>query len=204
MNTIAKVAKKVIRPSETEILPGRNIMEGTVILHETLHELHTKKQDGITSKIDYEKAYDKVKWEFLQQALRMKGFCDTWRKWIEAFTEGRNVGIKVNEQLGSYFQTRKGLRQGDPLSPILFHIVVGVLAIIIERAKEDGQVNGVVPHLVEGGLSILQYADDTVIFMDHDIDKAKNMKLLLYVFEQLSGFKIYFHKSEIFCFGQAK
>ena len=64
-----------------------------------------------------------------------------------------------------------------------------MLAIIIARAKEDGQVNGVVPHLVEEGLSILQYADDTIIFLDHDIDKAKNIKLLLCVFEQLSGLK---------------
>ena len=58
-----------------------------------------------------------------------------------------------------------------------------MLAIIIARAKEDGQVKGVVPHLVEEGLSILQYADDTIIFLDHDIDKARNMKLLLCLFE---------------------
>lgn len=61
-----------------------------------------------------------------------------------------------------------------------------------------------VPHLVEDGLSILQYADDTVIFMDHDIEQAKNMKILLCMFEQLSGLKINFHKSEIFCFGRAR
>ena len=64
---------------------------------------------------------------------------------------------------------------------------------------------GIVPHLVDGGLSILQYADDTILFMDHDIEKATNMKMLLCAFEQLSaGLKINFHKSEIFCFGQAK
>jgi hypothetical protein len=58
--------------------------------------------------------------------------------------------------------------------------------------------------LVDDGLSILQYVDDTILFMEHDLEKAKNMKLLLSVFEQLSGLKINFHKSEIFCFGQAK
>ena len=76
-----------------------------------------------------------------------------------------------------------------------------MLAIIIARAKEDGQGKGVVPHLVEEGLSILQYAYDTIIFLDHDSDKAKNIKLLLCNFEQLSGLKINFYKSEIFCFG---
>jgi ABC-type proline/glycine betaine transport system ATPase subunit len=57
-----------------------------------------------------------------------------------------------------------------------------MLDILIARAKEDGQVDGLIPHLVEGGVSILQYADDTIIFMEHDLDKALNMKLILCIF----------------------
>ena len=60
-NSLSTIAQKIIRPTHTAFLPGRNIMEGAVILHETLHELHTKKQDGVIFKIDFEKAYDKVK-----------------------------------------------------------------------------------------------------------------------------------------------
>jgi hypothetical protein len=48
-----------------------------------------------------------------------------------------------------------------------------MLAIMIERAKTDGMFEGVIPHLVDGGLSILQYADDTILFMEHDLDNAK-------------------------------
>ena len=51
-----------------------------------------------------------------------------------------------------------------------------MLAVMIERAKFAGQFEGVVPHLVDGVLSILQYADDTIIFMDHDLEKATNLK----------------------------
>ena len=90
------------------------------------------------------------------------------------------------------------------MSPILFNIMVDMLSILIKRAKNDGQIKGVIPHLLEDGLSILEYADDTIIFMDHDLEQAKNMKLLLSVFEQLFGLKINFHKSEIFCYGEAK
>jgi hypothetical protein len=81
---------------------------------------------------------------------------------------------------------------------------VDMLAIIMARAKEDDQVKGVVPNLIDGGLYILQYAVDTIIFMDHDIEHAKNLKLLLCAFEQLSGLKISFHESEIFFFGDAR
>jgi hypothetical protein len=64
-----RVANKVVQPSQTAFMPGHNIMEGVLILHETLHELHTKKRNGVVLKIDFEKAYDKVKWSFLQQTL---------------------------------------------------------------------------------------------------------------------------------------
>jgi len=60
-------------------------------------------------KIDFEKAYDKIKWSFLQQTLRLKVFSQKWCQWVQRFTEGGNVNIKVNGQLGSYFQTKKAL-----------------------------------------------------------------------------------------------
>jgi hypothetical protein len=94
-----------------------------------------------------------------------------------------SVGIKVNDDVEQYFQTRKGLRQGDPLSPLLFNLVAAMLALLISRAKEEGQIAGLVPHLVEGGLSILQYTDKTILLIDHNIEQVKNMKLLLCVFE---------------------
>jgi len=73
-NRLNTIAQKIIRPSQTTFLPGRNIMEGAVVLHETIHEMHTKKLDGIIFKKDFEKAYDKVDWKFLHQTLRIKGF----------------------------------------------------------------------------------------------------------------------------------
>jgi hypothetical protein len=79
-----------------------------------------------------------------------------------------------------------------------------MLVVLIKRAKTDGQIEGVIPHLVDDGLSILQYADAMILFMEHDLEKARNMKLLLSAFEELSDVKINFHKSEIFCFRQAK
>ena len=125
------VADHVVKPIQTAFMQGRNILDGVVILHETVHELHQNKLNGVIFKIDFEKAYDKVNWEFLQQTLRMKGFSKKWCTLIRNFVSGGSVAIKVNNDTGRYFQTKKGLRQGDPLSPILFNIVADMLAIMM-------------------------------------------------------------------------
>ncbi|WVZ89203.1 hypothetical protein U9M48_035635, partial [Paspalum notatum var. saurae] len=142
------------------------------------------------NRLVFEKAYDKVRWPFLLQTLRMKGFSSKWISWIKTFISSDSVAVNVNDDVGHYFQTKKGLQQADPLSPLLFNIMVDMLKVFISRAKLDEQLEGVIPHLVDGGLSTLQYADDTILFMDHDLVKPHNMKLLLSVFEQASGLKI--------------
>src|SRR3954462_6872904 len=176
------VADHVVKPTQTAFMQGRNILDGVVVLHETVHEMHTKKLNGVIFKIDFEKAYDNVKWSFLQQTLRMKGFSEEWCALIHSCVSGGSVVVNVNDEIGHFFQTKKGLRQGDHLSLILFNIVADMLAIMIERAKLDDQIEGVVPHLVDGGLSILQYAGDTILFMKHNLDKAVNLKLILSAF----------------------
>jgi hypothetical protein len=108
----------------------------------------------------------------------MKGFSPEWRALINYFVSGGSVSVKFNDDMGHYFQTREGLRQGDPLSPLLFIIMADMLAIMIERAKMDCQIEGVIPHLVDGVLSILKYADDTILSMEHDLEKARHLKLI--------------------------
>jgi hypothetical protein len=82
-NRITLIVDKIVRPTQTAFMPGRHILEGVVILHETIHELQRKKMDGVLLKLDFEKAYDKVKWSFLQQTLQIKGFDPKWCDWIK-------------------------------------------------------------------------------------------------------------------------
>lgn len=139
---INAVASSMIKPTQSAFMFERHILEGVVVLHETVHEMHTRKLNGLILTIDFEKAYDKVRWSFLQQILRMKGFDEQWCAWIDNFVKGDSVGVKVNDKIGHYFQTMKGVRQGDPLSPVLFNIVADMLAVLVERAKEIGRLNG--------------------------------------------------------------
>jgi hypothetical protein len=129
--TLNTVKDHVVQLSQTAFMQGRNILDGVAVLHEAVPELHSNKLHGVILKLDFEKAFDKVKWSFLQQTLRMKGFSPEWRALINNFVSGGSVAIRVNDDTGYYFQTKKGLRQGDPLSPMLFNIVEDMLAILI-------------------------------------------------------------------------
>jgi hypothetical protein len=100
----------------------------------------------------------------------MKGFSKKWCLWINEFASQWSVGIKVNNEVGRFFQTKKELRQRDPLYPLLFNLVADMLVMLFARVKEEGQINGLVPHLVKGGISMLQYADDIILFMDHNFE----------------------------------
>jgi hypothetical protein len=93
---------------------------------------------------------DKVKWYFLQQPLKMKVFYE-WHALINSFVSRGSVAIKANDDAGRYFQIMKGLRQGNPLSPMLFNIVSDMLAIIIEHAKIDGLIKWAILIFCMGG-----------------------------------------------------
>ena len=119
------------------------------------------------------------------------------------FHFGGSVAVNVNDKVGSFSQTKRGLWQGDTLSPLLLNIVANMLAVLVNIAKDEGQVDGVVPHLVDGGLSILQHADDTILFLDHNLDCVKHEAYIMCLRASLE-ININFHKSELYCFGEAQ
>lgn len=75
-----------------------------------------------------------------------------WIEWIKQCVEGGKVGVNINGEHGNFFDTHKGLRQGDPLSPLLFNLISDALATMLDNARRTGQIRGLVQHLVEGAL----------------------------------------------------
>ena len=98
---------------------GRNILEGVVVLHEMLHEIHSKKLDGVIFKVDFENAYDKVKWTFLQQALHMKGLHEIWRKHVASFVQKGVLELKSMMILAIISKLSRASGRETPAPPAL-------------------------------------------------------------------------------------
>jgi hypothetical protein len=152
-------------------------------------------------KLDFQKAYDRVSWLFLKEVLRKKGFDSGIIHRLFQLVSGGQTAISINGTVGPYFRNKRGVRQGDPISPLLFDFIVDALAMILSKASEAGHIQGVIPHLIPGGLTHLQYADDTMILLENTDQGLVNLKFPLICFELLSGRKINYHKSEVIVLG---
>jgi hypothetical protein len=115
---------------------------------------------------------------------------------------GGQPAISINGEIGPLFQNKRGVRQGDPLTPLLFNFIGETLSAILTAAGRAGHIHGVVLHLIPRGISHLQYADDTLILIQNSEENTANPKFYLMCFEDMSGLKINYHKSEVIVMGQ--
>lgn len=176
-------------------------MESVVAAHELIHEVAKQNEQGIILKLDYEKAYDRVDWGFLEEVMQTRDFSEKWMKWIRRVTRGGSVFVRINDTNSSYFSMGKGLRQGYLFSPLLFNLVADVFTRMLIKATDQDLIEGLVPEVQTGGVISLQYADDTLLFLKNDPHKARHFKYLLSCFEQLSGMKINYNKNDLLTLG---
>jgi hypothetical protein len=152
---LSPIAHMTISRSQSAFIKGRYIHEGVLALQEIIHESKSRKLRGVFLKLDFEKAYDRVNWPFFREVLIGKGFEPAWvHKDLTLVSRGQTA-ISINGDIGKYFRNWRGVRQGDPLSPILFDYVVEALAAILEKARGAGHTAGVIPHLIPGGISLV-------------------------------------------------
>ena len=85
---LSSVVGRVVSIFQTTFIPGRNILEGVVILQEVMHELKDTKTSGVIIKLDFEQAYDRVNWNLLEEVLHKKGFDMKWIQWMNKVVRG--------------------------------------------------------------------------------------------------------------------
>nr|GEX11484.1 RNA-directed DNA polymerase, eukaryota, reverse transcriptase zinc-binding domain protein [Tanacetum cinerariifolium] len=146
--------------------------------------------------IDFEKAYDSVRWDYLDDVLRRFGFGDRWCGWIQDCLRSSRGSVLVNRSPTEEFEFYKGLKQGDPLSPFLFILIMESLHLTFKRVMDARMFNGIVLNSTMQ-LSHMFYADDA-IFMGHWSNR--NIDTLMYMlkcFHRASGLSINLNKSKL-------
>jgi hypothetical protein len=165
-NRLPIIMNAINAVNQSAFIKGRYILESVVTAHEVVQSVVKEKSKGIVLKLDYEKAFDKVDPEFLLDLLEKRGFGKLLINLIRSIILGGSIGVKLNNVIGNFFVTGKGLTQGDPLSPLLFDQVVDVLTRMLAKAVEARLIKGLCSDISPGGVIFLQYADDTILFSD--------------------------------------
>jgi hypothetical protein len=171
------------------------LVEGVVVVNEVIDYAKKMGKDCLIFKVDFEKAYDSVDWDFLDYMLGRFGFSDKWRSWMKACVCGGNLSVLVNGSPTNEVHIKRGLKQGDPLAPLLFLLVAEGLGGLMRKAVEMSKFQ---PFLVgRNGLpiSLLQYADDTLCIGGATVENLWVLKAVLRGFEMVSGLKVNFWKS---------
>nr|GEV95532.1 transposon TX1 uncharacterized [Tanacetum cinerariifolium] len=135
---IKSVMESVVSQAQFAFMKNRQITDCILIATEVIHSLKNSKNGGLILKVDFEKAYDTIEWTFLDRILEEMNFRSKWRKWIHFCLSFAIAAVLVNGSPTEFFPMKRGLRQGDPLSPFLFNIVSKGLNVLLTKAKEVG------------------------------------------------------------------
>ena len=147
--------------------------------------------------MDYEKAYDSVRCDFLLDMLQRLGFHSKWVRWVTCCLESSSIFVLINGSPTEEFKPSMGLRQGDPMAPFLFLVVVEGLAGLVRQATKQNMLTGVKVGRKEIVCSMLQFADDTLFTIEDSFSNVFTVKMILRCFELVSRLKINFHKSKL-------
>ncbi|KAK3220120.1 hypothetical protein Dsin_014090 [Dipteronia sinensis] len=194
-NRIKKVMNSVIGENQMAFIQNRQLVDSYVIAKEIIQNWRKEMEGGLIVKIDFEKAYDSVDFQFLDTMMEGMGFGYRWRQWIRCCISTPAMSILVNGSPTPQFKIERGLRQGDLLSPFLFNIVTEGLSALMNKATNLGLLQGASVGNNEVHLSHLQFADDTIFFLKPKIESLFNLKRLIRCYELSSGLKINFHKT---------
>ena len=191
----------IINERQSAFIKGRHMLHSVLIANEVVEEAKRCQKPCIVFKVDYEKAFDSVSWEFLSYMMGRLAFGSRWIQWILACLKSSSISVLVNGSPSSEFLPQKGFRQGDPLSPLLFNIVAEGLSGLMSKAIDRGLYRGFLVGSKKVEVSLLQYADDTIFLGEATMENVRAIKAMLHAFELVSGLKINFAKSSCGAFG---
>jgi hypothetical protein len=166
------------------------------MVQSVIKALHKAKRSALFIKLDISKAFDSVSWIFLLETLQALGFGQRWRDWIATLLATSSSKILLNGTPGRRIKHARGLRQGDPLSPMLFILVMDPLHRLIELAASRGLLHPILPRATTLQCSLC--VDDAALFANPDRTELHHITEVLNLFGKCSGLRVNLNKTEIF------
>ena len=194
-NRLKKVLPYLISINQYAYVENRNIADALRTISDVLDYTKLVNLPGILLCIDFEKAFDSISWSFLFKVLESFNFGESFKTWIKLFYTNISSCIMNNGHSTGYFEIKRGVRQGDPLSAYLFILVTELLTRVINGNKD---IHGI--RIGKKEIKLVQYADDTTMFLK-DGKSVQNLLKILHAFEMCSGLKINIEKTEAMWIG---
>lgn len=186
-NRLAPEIDKLVSHGQSAFIRGGAIQDNFLYVKNIIRIAHRKRIPTVFLKLDLAKAFDSVNWGFLLEVLNRMGFGQKWRDMIAIFLASSSSRVLLNGSPGSPFLHRRGLRQGDPLSPLLFILVLEPLQKLLQLATDDGILS---PLSVQAArLRASFYADDAAVFINPVGTDLVAVQRLLRLFGDASGLR---------------
>ncbi|KAL6214210.1 hypothetical protein ACLB2K_013648 [Fragaria x ananassa] len=198
-NRLRSIAAQIISPNQSAFLKGRTIADPIIMTSECINLLDRDcKACNIAIKFDVRKAFDTLDWGFLLRVLEAFGFSNLFQDLIKAILGSAHLSILINGATEGFFTCSRGVRQGDPLSPILFCLAEEVLSRGISKLVEEGHIDLLSAPLGITPPSHVLFADDIMVFMR---GTKRSLKTLMHFMEEYglnSGQQVNKAKSLVF------
>ncbi|GJZ43372.1 hypothetical protein Tco_0590627 [Tanacetum coccineum] len=187
-NRIKESLKDFVSPNQSAFVPGRSIADNVLLTQELMHNYHLDRGlPRCAFKVDIQKAYDTVDWDFLRKVLIGFGFHSRMIGWIMECVTTTSFSISINGSLHGLFKGKRGLRQGDPLSPYLFTLIMEILTLMLQRGVRSSYSFTYHRYCSNMELINLCFADDLFLFANGDVDSVRVIKDALFEFKEASG-----------------
>jgi hypothetical protein len=171
---------ELVSMNQSAFIKRRSLHDNFVLLRQVARKINTRRHTGVLLKLDIARAFDSISWSFLFEVLRRMGFGERYLKWVALLLYTSNTRVMVNGVAGGRIYHGRGLRQGDPTSPMLFVAAMEALTAMVVKAVEEGLFGDLAAISPMQRVSV--YADDVVLFLKPSLGELWAAKHILGLF----------------------